>query len=113
MLGEWPQRPSLPLLGPWLWLLLGCMGRGMDPTGVRILAPEEPAAAAAAAARILCMLLPLLPPVLCMLARVPSRPSMKGVSVEMARKLRRVEAEEPVPMLGLALPPDGRILRPC
>jgi hypothetical protein len=44
------------------WLLLGPRPSGIHPTGVSMLAPEEPAAPAAPIRRML--LLPLLPPVL-------------------------------------------------
>ena len=98
----------------WPWLLLGTMVRGMDPTGLRTLAPDDPVAPPLAAIARICLmlllLLPLLPPVLCMLVRVPMMPSMMGVSGGMARKLRMVEAEE---LLGVLLPPDVRRLPPC
>lgn len=79
----------------------------MEPTGVSMLAAEE---LAPPTARIWRLLLPLLPPVLCMLLRVPRIPSIKVVSAGMARKLRIVELEEWLALGGL-LPADG--LLPC
>jgi hypothetical protein len=58
VLGVCRHRPPLSLL--WLRLLLGMTPRGMEPTGVSMLAPDEPAPPAALSRREL----PLLPPVL-------------------------------------------------
>jgi hypothetical protein len=89
----WAPAPLVP------WLLLGTTASGIDPTGVRILAPEEPEAPGRFRRP-----LPLLPPVLWALRREPRMPSMRVESGGMARKLRMVEEEEPLSPLEARVP---------
>lgn len=95
-----PLRPAV--LGPWLWLLLGTRASGIEPTGVRMLAAEDPAAPAGACR--CSWLLPLLPPMLWDFLFVPRMPSTREASGGMARKLRMVDEEEALSPLEARVP---------